>query len=116
MKKIKTKFHLIILLVSMQISACNFNYIPLEDLNKLKLHPPEYTAGYSLEIKGYFKCLTVVEVYIDDSDKPFYSFEFVGKIDTFISDDWYEEDMSFKVYPIECIAKDTKASVTFYEY
>jgi hypothetical protein len=104
---------LIIILLSSLLFSCKENKIPLQQLNMVKLDKNPYTYSMSVKLEGKVKCPITLVILMDGIH--YDSILFYGHIDTIFYEDWYENELSFKVYPTECIEKGSTAEVKLYK-
>lgn len=86
--------------------GCKEDKIPLSELKNISLIGNPDTYSFTIEIKGKTNCPVQLKILRNNRETSLI-YHLKGVIDTVITDDWYEEKMSFKVEPQYCINKES---------
>lgn len=104
-----SKFLWVLIFVTITLTSCDGKKYSIQELNQLEIIPPDNNDRVVVDIEGKFLCKTTFEILMDDSVK--LTQEFNGTIDTTLMINWYQNKLSFNVYPIECAGDDIKVKV-----
>lgn len=107
--RVNTFIRLLILVTLISIYSCENKTIPVSQLNITTWKGDEHNATFKLTMKGEIRCPTTLVIFIDDFPQD--SIVFEGIKDTIILDDLYENKLSFKIEPVECIKEGSDAEV-----
>ena len=112
--KTRTLFFILVLF-NINIFGCYRDTHTVEKAGKIVVFtPPTYTHSVTVKIEGTFTCPTNLKVGIDHSEKMFSYLTLIGKVDTLIRRDWYENDLYVLLEPESCVEELELFKVKFH--
>lgn len=75
--------------------------VPLSEIESIKIPANKDAFAMTIKLEGYTKCN--VQIIVLNNYEKYLTYNFSGNIDTLIRNDWYQEDLSFKlIYQDAC--------------
>ncbi len=106
----KMKNIIVLLLISIGIIGCNENKrYSLKELSYKSFTPEFNNYSFLIHVKGENDCPVDFSIYADG--KKYETYKLGEKVDTIIRNDWYQNVMTFKVDPVECITDNILVEV-----